>query len=383
MKNFGAVLCLCLAFAISTDNGVAAKLLLTKDEIANVLKHGPWPLPKAPDPSNRVSGNPDAIKLGRQLFASKALSKDGKISCLSCHNPARSFTDGLPRAKGRKTLDRNTLSLANLRHNRWFGWAGQNDNLWAQSIVPIRNIDELALPEGGASKLLSTPQFLPLYTTLFGRPQDQSEERNLVNIGKALAAFQETINTGRTPFDDFRDALADGDWDKAADYPAAAQRGLAIFVGKGKCSFCHSGPLFSNGEFHDSGVPYFIGPGRVDGGRHGGIKSLRKSRFTLDGSYSDDPKKQGAWAVRQVLPKHADFGTFRTPGLRDVAKTAPYMHNGSLLTLEAVIRHYSEIDLERLHADGEAILAPLNLSEAEIKHLLEFLLSLSTKPPGN
>ncbi len=111
----------------------------------------------------------------------------------------------------------------------------------------------------------------------------------LVNVAKALAAFQETIVTGRTPFDDFRDALERGDTAAIARYPAAAQRGLKLFVGKGDCSACHLGPNFTSGEFEDVGVPFFAEKGRVDQGRYGGIAALQASPFTLLGAFNDDP----------------------------------------------------------------------------------------------
>ncbi len=138
----------------------------------------------------------------------------------------------------------------------------------------------------------------------------------------------------------------------------------------------------SRNEFHDAGVPYFLSETEVDDGRFGGLNFLLSSPYTLDGDWTDDPKKQGAWAVRNVRRSHSDFGTFRTPSLRGVAETAPYMHDGSLDDLDAVVRHYNEIDIERLHADGEAILSQLNLSEQEIADLVAFLMTLSgvTRP---
>ena len=174
-----------------------------------------------------------------------------------------------------------------------------------------------------------------------------------------MAAFQETITSGRTPFDDFRDALARGDRSAAAAFPEDAQRGAQIFVGRGKCNVCHTGAGFTNGEFADAGVPYFIEPGRVDPGRHGGIAQLRRNTHNLTGRYNDDPDRKGAWATRQVADLHSNFGAFKVPTFRSLTRTAPYFHDGSKATLADVVRHYSEIDLERLHTDGEKILAAL------------------------
>jgi cytochrome c peroxidase len=378
MRRLFLSFCLVIPLLASTERASASEILLSKTEISRALSHGPWPPSIGADPSNRFSGDPAAIELGRRLFFSVKLSANQSLGCSSCHQPDKAFTDGRPRAMGSRLLDRNTPALFNLRLQRWFGWAGANDNLWAQSIAPIRDPDELAQSPSGLRATLSDTEFRQAYTALFGPPEEGGDDLVFVNVGKALAAFQETLVTGPTAFDRFRDALAAGDFVEAAAYPAAAQRGLSLFLGKGKCSICHSGPMFSNGEFSDAGVPYFVEPGRVDPGRHLGIRILRASPFTLDGDYSDDPSRSGAWAVRHVVPKHSDFGMFRVPSLRDVAKTAPYMHDGSLASLDDVVRHYSEIDLERLHADGEAILAPLNLSQKESQDLIHFLESLTS-----
>lgn len=377
MKAALAVVCLWLASIFSAGLAFSTNVLLSQDEIDLVLMHGPWPMEAESDPSNAVSGNRAAIEFGRSLFFSPALSLDGQTSCATCHLPDLNTTDGLPRGQGVRTLDRNTPALYNLRHHRWFGWAGQNDNLWAQSLAPISDPDEMQLQVHAVKQSLAGSGFKEDYQSLFGALEGDDPQLVLVNIGKALSAYLETLETGRTPFDEFRDALETGDLEAAASYPAAAQRGLSLFVGKGRCHLCHSGPLFSNGEFHDAGVPYFIEPGRVDSGRHGGIKALRDSPYTLNGVYTDDPDKTGAWAVLNVMTQHSNFGTFRVPSLRSVAETAPYMHNGSLSSLEEVAEHYSNIDMERLHADGEALLKPLNLSETELQDLVSFLKTLS------
>ncbi|WP_158278867.1 cytochrome-c peroxidase [Leucothrix arctica] len=360
-------------------------LQLSPQILSSALAHGPWPpssISNSPiDPSNRVSGNSDAIAFGKQLFSSTALSGDNSTSCASCHSPDQAFTNDSTSESAKSLnhheLDRDTQTLVNVRFNRWFGWDGRNDNLWAQSIRPILHTSEMNLPIEKIRDVASAKDLANQYNALFGAPEPQSSEEILVNIGKALAAYQETLVTGKTPFDTFRDAAAKEDWVTVANYPKAAQRGLALFVGRGRCSFCHQGALFTNGEFHDAGVPYFIRSGVVDKGRHQGIIDLKESPFTLDGKYNDDPNKTGAWAVQKVTQLHSNFGIFRVPSLRNVAKTAPYMHNGSLKTLEDVVQHYNNIDMERLHADGEAVLKPLGLSKDEVSDLVAFLHSLS------
>jgi cytochrome c peroxidase len=332
-----------------------------------------------PDPSNRVSGNPAAIALGRRLFFDKRLSKDGQRSCASCHDPAQAFADGRPRSVGTVRVDRNAVALANLRLNRWFGWAGAGDSLWAQSIRPILDAKELGLtPEELRERLGGDATLATAYAGLFGAPAQRGEpELVLVNVAKALAAFQETIVTGRTAFDAFRDAVERGDTADMARYPLPAQRGLRIFVGTGRCNVCHFGPNFSNGEFDDVGVRHFAEKGRVDTGRHGGIAALVASPFNLLGPYNDDPAKAPGLATRHVEPLHRNWGEFRVPSLRNVARTAPYMHNGSLATLAEVVRHYSDVDEERLHGiPGRRLIRPLRLTPAEQADLVAFLETL-------
>ena len=196
-------------------------------ERAAILAHGPWPPPPAPDPSNRVSGNPRAIALGKQLFSDRRLSGDGQRSCVTCHDPARFFADGRDRSVGRSRVDRNAIALGNLRLNRWFGWAGAADSLWAQSMRPILDARELgATAKHVRERLAADPAIATTYTDLFGSALGtDAPDVVLVNVAKALAAYQEIITTGRTPFDDFRDALERGDREALVRYPAAVQRG--------------------------------------------------------------------------------------------------------------------------------------------------------------
>jgi cytochrome c peroxidase len=343
-----------------------------EQERAAILQHGPWPPPFRPDPSNRVSGRREAVALGEKLFFEPRLSGPGSVLCATCHAPGRAFQDGKPRAFGLAQVDRNTPSLLNVRYARWFGWDGAHDSLWAQSVRPFldpKEMDASAKHVADAVRRL----FLGQYKDVF-KEEPADDETVLINVGKALAAYQETLVTGRTPFDDFRDAL---EKNEPSDYPLAAQRGLKIFVGKGNCATCHFGPAFTNGEFADTGIRFFIEPGRVDSGRVDGIKKLKNNGFNLLGKYNDDPKRGTATGTRHVEAQHKNFGEFRVPSLRNVANTAPYMHNGSLETLRDVVKHYSDLNEERLHQDGERILKPLKLSDDEIADLVAFLETLS------
>jgi cytochrome c peroxidase len=353
----------------------------SKEELAKILQHGPWPPPPARDPSNRVSGKPEAIALGSRLFFEPRISGTGSVLCATCHVPYRAFQDARPRAFGLQEVDRNTPSILNASFYRWYGWDGAHDSLWAQSIRPLLDEREMRSSPAKVAQAMRN-LFAKDYAAAFGRPLPADDQEVLVDVGKALAAYQETLVSGRTDFDDFRDALQRGDEEAMKAYPADARRGLKIFVGKGNCSTCHFGPHFTNGEFADTGVSFFVGKGRVDSGRHGGIKKLKDDPFNLLGRFNDDSSKKTSVGTKHVELQHRNFGEWRVPGLRNVALTAPYMHNGSVATLRDVVKHYSELSEERLHADGERILKPLRLSRAEADDLVAFLESLTDLKPA-
>lgn len=352
------------------------------DEVAKILSHGPWPPAPARDPTNRASGNPAAIALGARLFRDPRLSRGSAISCAGCHDPARGFTDGRPRAVGLALHDRNTQGLLNAGLQRWFGWDGGADSLWAASIRPLLAPGEMGSSAAAVAAVVrGDPGLAAAHAKAFRRAapvEALDDETLLVDVAKAIAAWVETRVSPRTPFDDFRDALARGDATAAARYPADARRGLAIFIGRGNCNVCHHGAAFSNGEFHDVGIPFVVGPGRVDPGRHAGIRRLREDPFNLLGRWNDETPGATARSARtrHVTLQHRNWGEWRTPGLRGLSRTAPYMHDGRLATLRDVVRHYATLDEDRLHADGEALLKPLNLSEREIDDLVAFLRSL-------
>ena len=366
----------CAALALLAATLAPAAAAFTEAEVRAIAAHGPWPPAFSRDPSNRASGNAHAIELGERLFFDRRLSADGEHSCARCHIPERGWTDGLARAQGLALADRNTPSIANVRLQRWFGWDGAHDSLWAQSVRPMLDARELGMSAPRVAALVRGDADLACrYRRAFGAV-DEGDEAVLVGVAKALAAFQETRVSGRTPFDEFRDALAAGDAAGIAAYPAAARRGLAIFVGKGRCNLCHLGPAFTNGEFHDTGIAFFVEKGRVDPGRHAGIQKLRASLFNLLGPYNDDARRSTATGTSHVRLEHRNFGEFRTPSLRNLALTAPYMHNGSLATLRDVVNHYASVSPDRLHTDGEAILGALRLAEQEARDLVAFLETL-------
>jgi cytochrome c peroxidase len=315
----------------------------SRDEIAKILQHGPWPPPLEADPGNRVSGKPDAIAFGEKLFFEPRLSGTGSVLCATCHAPFRQFQDARARAFGLQEVERNTPSLIDARFYRWYGWDGAHDSLWAQSIRPLLDEREMRATPAHVARVIRS-LFSNDYEKTFGYPPNRGDEETLADAGKALAAFQETLVSARTPFDEFRDAL---EKHAPTTYPPAAQRGLRIFVGKGNCSVCHSGPQFTNGEFP---------------GGQAAIGKLKKTPFNLLGRYNDDKSGRNALATKRLDTEQRSFGEFRVPGLRGVAQTAPYMHDGSLATLRDALQFHSR------------------LNDDELADLVAFLESLS--PPG-
>jgi cytochrome c peroxidase len=359
-----------LASWLSLGSVSAQVLDFTPAERRAILDHGPWPETAVPDTSNRRQGDAASVALGQRLFFDTGLSGDGRVACATCHQPGKAFQDGLSTAVGEGRGVRNTIGLMDAAGQRWSGWDGGTDSLWAASVRPLLNPREMG---ASAANVAAHVRADPLLAGLAG--PGATDDAVLAEVGKALAAYQATLVSPRSAFDDFRDALARGDLVAAARYPLAAQRGLKLFVGRARCALCHAGPRFTHGEFADIGVPFFV-TGGVDPGRHGGLRALLADPFNRLGPHADDGG-QGAVATRHVRQAHRHFGEFKVPGLRQLRHTAPYMHAGSHATLAEVVRHYDQLDEERLHADGERILQPLGLSAAEAADLQAFLLSLS------
>lgn len=371
------------ALALLPLAGTAAgPVTLTEGEIKQVLSHGPWPIPAAPDATNRASGNLEAIELGTRLFFDQRLSVNGQLACASCHVPERNWTDNLTRGVGLAEVDRNTPTLMNLRSARWYGWDGGADSLWSQSLRPILDKRELsATPRHVAQLVRSDEQLSCRYRKVFGAPP-ADDESVLVGVGKALASFMETLVSGRTPFDRFRDSLAKGEPPANWNFSEPALRGLKIFVGKGACTTCHSGPNFTGGEFFNTGLSRHAPQGRPDPGRIEGVRQVRESRFNLLGPYNDDKSGASAEHTRKAVLEKDAFGEFKVPSLRNLLLTAPYGRDGRVETVAEVIRHYADIDPASLRNKGGARDGgpgkPLNLTPGEQTDLVVFLETLTT-----
>jgi cytochrome c peroxidase len=322
------------------------------------------------DPSNAVSQDPRAIKLGKALFFDTALSNSGSTSCASCHLPEQQFQDGLPLAVAAGTNTRRTMPLAGLANDKWFFWDGRKDSLWAQALGPLENPVEHATNRQSVVRHVSS-HYAGEYKALFPSDTGADIDRSFSNIGKAIAAYVATISHPESRFDRVMEAWASTTND--VEFTADEKRGLKIFVGEGNCVSCHTGPNFSDGFFHNTGVPEVAGL-PPDNGRLAILKDLKSDPFNCLGRYSDATPENCREIRFMSTDNHELERAFKTPSLRGVAGRAPYMHAGQFATLEAVLEHYNSSPAA---PRGHSELRDINLSTEDKTALIAFLKTLS------
>jgi cytochrome c peroxidase len=261
---------------------------------------------------------PEKIALGRKLFFDVTLSSDRKTSCATCHDPARAFTDGRAVARGVHDAKgtRNTPSLVNVGNGRLFFWDGRADSLEMQALMPMTNPREMGLSHAEVETRTGLPA---------------------ADVAAALASYMRTIRSRESRFDWFRAGQTDM-------LTADERAGLEVFRGKGQCGVCHGGPNLTDDRFHNTGV----------GVRNG------------------EPADAGRYAISK---DERDRGAFKTPTLRDVALTAPYMHDGSLATLEDVVEFYAKGGVRNPSLDPR--MRTLNLTEEEKRQLVAFMKAIN------
>ena len=279
------------------------------------------------------------VELGKQLYFDPRLSGNDQLSCASCHDPKYGWADPKPRSLGvpGTELGRHSPTIINTAYQRFQFWDGRANSLEEQALGPIQSGVEMKMDlEVLTKKLNEIPGYRQQFQDVFGG--EVTAER----IGMAIASFERTILCGDAPFDRF----------KAGDTEALseeAQRGRKLFFGKANCSACHAGANFTDNAFHNIGVGY------------------------------DKPAPDlGRFAISKLS---GDKGAFKTPTLREIARSAPYMHDGSIATLEAIVEHYNKGGINNPQLDEE--LFELNLTDQEKKDLVTFLkegLSGSTYP---
>lgn len=375
----------------------------TLQELNTIASFDIHQLPKIINsPSNQYSNDQDAAALGKAIFFDERFSANQSMSCASCHQPDKNFTDGLAKAKGIHATGRNTQSILGVAHATWFYWDGRKDSLWAQALVPFEAADEMASSRVEVLRMIGNdPDYLKQYTHIFGPfpkellsqtipekagPWGDAMTRNnwfripskiqkiinatYANIGKAIAAFEQTIPLPETKFDQYVSTLLRGDEAKANQLLTKNElAGMKLFINEEKthCTRCHHGPLLTNQDFHNIGTGNFTGL-HLDFGRYLGIQAVVQDEFNCLGQFSD-AQPEDCSALRFLQKQvHGDMqGAYKTPSLRYLNKTAPYFHDGRHNTLNQVLAHY----LSPQHNGSE--LPPITLTETEQAQLVAFL----------
>ena len=277
---------------------------------------------------------PEKIALGRRLFFDRRLSRDGTIACANCHDPQRAFTDGRRVAVGidGRAGELNVPTLINRVYGKAHFLDGRAGSLERQALDPVLNPIEMDLTLVELVRRLgSDPDYATGFRSVFGRGPSPED------FASAIASYERSILAGDAPFDRYMDGDADALSEKE-------RRGLRVFRGKANCTACHVGPTFTDESFHNTGIAW------------------------RDGALRDE----GRFAASKVP---SDHGAFKTSTLREIARTPPYMHDGSIATLEDVIDFYNAGGRSNPHIDPEV--RPLRLSVEEQQALVAFLKSLS------
>jgi cytochrome c peroxidase len=335
------------------------------------------PVPR--DASNQYADDPRAAALGKSLFFDKRFSKNGAVSCATCHLPERGFQDGTALAHGVGTTSRRTMPIAGTAHGVWFFWDGRADSQWAQALGPL----ESAVEHGGNrtqyARVLDA-SYRKEYEAVFGALRvapERSEDiaRIYANIGKAIAAYERRIVPLPSRFDRFVAAeLRNKNHTPESVFSAEEEAGLRLFIGKAGCTNCHNGALLSDDHFHNTGVPVSKLVPATDSGRAVGVRNALAGEFNCTSNYSD-AKPEDCSELRFATTEGEELvRAFKTPSLRDVAERAPYMHAGQIASLGDVVAHYNAAPRAPM---GHSELKPLRLNADQRRQLEAFLRTLS------
>lgn len=354
-----------------------------------------------PDTTNQYADVPAAAALGSTLFFDVGMSRDRTVSCSTCHKIDRQFQDDLPQAVGVGHTNRRTMPLAGVARNPWYFWDGRRDSLWAQALTPLENPLEQAGNRAAFAHYIKK-RFGERYERIFGRlpdlstlpanasplgsdaekavwnamPASQQDEVNRVyaNIGKAIAAFERSIEPQQTRFDRFAIDLATGAKPEGdAAFSPEEILGLKLFIGKANCVTCHNGPRFTDSAFHNTGVPPVDGL-PPDRGRVDAVAQVEADPFNCLGKFRDGDESACRELRFMVKDGPQTMRAYKTPSLRDAADRPPYMHAGQFSTLDEVVAHYSKAPPS---VEGVSEVHPLDLSERERAALVAFLKTLS------
>jgi cytochrome c peroxidase len=335
-----------------------------------------------PDPSNRYADDPRAAELGHRLFFDTRLSSNGRVSCATCHDPARDFTDGKKVAVGVGVTARNAPTIIGAAYNSWFFWDGRKDSQWSQALASIENPLEHDMPRERVIEVIrAAPDLAQPYAALFGElPAGGDRDginRAFANVGKAIAAYERRIMPGPARFDRYVDALLAGGKPATADELTLDERqGLHVLLSDqlGRCLRCHGGPLFTNGHFHNIGVAEPVHDEREQG-RIAAVERVLADEFNCTGRYSDAGPGQCPELVFARRNSPELRGAFKVPTLRNLPKTAPYMRTGERTRLEDAMWHYRTLPRARL---GTSELNDLPITGTEFEQLEAFLRTLES-----
>lgn len=378
-----------LLIALSVLLGCAAEEPFPSSDELDLLR-GMYKLSHVPaSPTNAFADHPGARALGAALFEDVRLSSCGVIACASCH-AAPDYVIAVDRPSGcNGQVDRNAPTLLNVGFRRWLYWDGQKDSLWAHPTLPLSRTTELA---ADANLLRARLQefYAADYAMVFGKEPAAEEDLHRVeaNFGKALEAFLRTLVRVDSVFDDeLRRFIAAAEEDILRGGEVQARRephylGFRTFVREGRCALCHRGHQLTDDDFHNLGIDE---GGRTDLGRERGIELVLADPLNGSSLYSDDRQLGGSKLDRIPvdLPKEGARGAFKTPSLRNVALSAPYMHNGQFATLENVIDFYDRGGDEAGTFSGKRAetIEPLYLSEKQRRALIDLLEAMTGREP--
>ncbi len=397
--NRVVALCVLLSIGVTVTaatSGPDGFLTEQLDELRSLSLGALEPVPA--DPTNRVANDPRAAQLGERLFFDTRLSSDGKVACGTCHQPDRDFQDGVALGRGVGVTARRTMPIAATSRSPFLFWDGRKDSLWAQALGPL----ESAVEHGGTRAQYAhvvAEGYGAEYEEVFGPLPDLSavpasagpagsalevrawsalgdEQRDavtavFVNVGKAIAAYERGIEFGPSRFDRYVDAIANGGrGDRILTHDEVA--GLKLFIGKANCTQCHNGPLLTNNEFHNTGVPSPAGlPG--DNGRLTGAAAVLTDEFNCRSRWSD--ARQHCEELEYLITDdHRLQRAYKVPSLRNVAGRSPYMNAGQFATLGQVLDHYNRAPAAPA---GHTELEPLGLRSGELRQLEAFLGALT------
>jgi cytochrome c peroxidase len=392
-----------IAFAVLLGSALAAPAQAdrwTAEEIALLSGLSLAELEAVPaDPTNRVADDPRAAEFGERLFFDRRLSSNGRVSCATCHAPEREFQDGLPLGKGVGQTGRRTMPLAATAYSPFLFWDGRKDSLWAQALGPL----ESPVEHGGTRAQYAhvvAAHYRAEYERIFGPlpalagiprstgpvsdPTARAAWERLtdgqrdavtavfVSIGKAIAAYERGLQYAPSRFDRYVANLR-GTGRVPSDVLSEDEvAGLRLFIGKANCINCHNGPLLTNNDFHNTGVP--ANPELpTDNGRLAGADDVLRDEFNCRSRWSDAPSACAELEFMATGDATLE-GAFKVPSLRNVAERAPYMHAGQFGSLAEVIEHYDRAPGAAL---GRSELEPLHLTGRERRQLEAFLGSLS------